>query len=362
MEEEGIIFETNGLFYNPHMRFNRSFSSLGVGAIKERLGVVDGFCATGIRGIRYGVENENVAHITFIDRSWNCEKVVKRNASSLPIPFSLRIGDFNHEILEIKANFVEIDPFGTPNPFIFPAAYMLSPLRTSYLSITATDVAVLCGSERNACLKKYGSISLNAHFTHEVGLRILLKKIMEFILPLDLSFTVLFSLSKRHYLKVLLKLEKSAKKAQQKAKEVGFVVFCPHCAYQTLLTHSLPQTWKTTPCPNCGKQAMVGGPLYTGQIQDNEFLNKMRAINEKREYTDKKEIDDLLKKMELDNIALYYHPHVIAKIYKCQTPRLDRILLELREKGFLASKTHFNPFCFKTNAPFSEVLSVFVKK
>ncbi len=349
--------ETGGLFYNPHMRFNRSFSSLGVGAIGKGLGVVDGFCATGIRGVRYAVENSNVLHVTFIDKAWRAKEIIEQNARLLP-SFDVRIGDFNREILNLKANFVEIDPFGTPVPFVFPAGYMLSPLKTSYLSITATDVAVLCGSEVKACWKKYGAKSLNVHFTHEVGARILLKKIADLLCPLDLAFKVLFTLSKRHYIKVMLKVERSAKNAQHLAQMQGFAVFCPHCAFQSF-SSDLPKSWSSTPCPNCGKPAMVGGPMFAGEIQDQDFLSKMAGLNEERDYEDKREIRLVLERMRLDNLPLYYHLHTLAKYYRKRSPKMESVLEGLRALGFKAARTHFSDFAFKTDAPFEEVVRVF---
>jgi len=67
MDEEGISFTAGkNVFYNPNMKFCRSVSSLAVGVIGGKLSVIDAFCASGIRGIRYAKENSNVEKLTFL--------------------------------------------------------------------------------------------------------------------------------------------------------------------------------------------------------------------------------------------------------------------------------------------------------
>ena len=86
--EENIKFEVpERIFYNTKMRFCRSMSSLLVGAInelnnEEKLSIIDGFSASGIRGIRYAKENKNVENVLFID--WNKEaiKTINKNVDN----------------------------------------------------------------------------------------------------------------------------------------------------------------------------------------------------------------------------------------------------------------------------------------
>ena len=56
---------------------------------------------------------------------------------------------------EEKFGFVDLDPFGTPAPFIDAA------IRSSgkYLGVTATDTAPLCGAHLKAGIRRYGKTS-----------------------------------------------------------------------------------------------------------------------------------------------------------------------------------------------------------
>ena len=203
MEEESKIFSADKIFYNPEMRFCRSFSSLAVGAIGEKLNVLDGFCASGIRGIRYAKENKNVSSVTFLDWSKNAIALAKKNAAKNKIS-ARKAKIVNDDIVkflvadatDFEFNFIELDPFGTPAPYLFAVFFRMnqSGTKTFYLSATATDTAVLCGHEKTACLKNYHAKSLNNEFTHENGLRILIRRIAEAASEFNFGISPLVSL------------------------------------------------------------------------------------------------------------------------------------------------------------------------
>jgi len=211
VKEEHIDFGfTKRVFYNPEMHFCRSIFSLAVGAIRENLTLCDAFCASGIRGIRYAKENKNVAKTIFIDLDKEAFETTKKNARKNKIKFEARHGNFSRLVFDTTADFLEVDPFGSPAPYLYDAFRVFNQLKKGYLSATATDTAVLCGAREEACMKNYQSKPLNNEFTHEIGLRILLKKIAETAAEFNFGIEPLISLSDRHYLKVLVKLTRGA--------------------------------------------------------------------------------------------------------------------------------------------------------
>ncbi|MFH1222544.1 MAG: hypothetical protein V1492_05675, partial [Candidatus Micrarchaeota archaeon] len=223
MNEEGIEFIVpKGIFYNPNMRFCRSISSLAVGATGRKLELCDAFTASGIRGIRYAVENKNVKSVTFIDIDPNAIKAVKKNAKAAGLRFKAVKGNISRLVFDITADFVEVDPFGSPSPYLYDVMRIFNPLKEGYLSLTATDVAVLCGAKIKAALKNYHSKPLNNEFTHETGLRILIKKAVEVAAEFNFGVEPLFSVSDRHYLKSVLKLTRGADAADNSLKQLGY--------------------------------------------------------------------------------------------------------------------------------------------
>ena len=71
---------------------------------------------------------------------------------------------------EKKSHIVDIDPFGTPSPFLDAASASVQ----NMLSVTATDTAPLCGAHLNSGIRKYAAVPLNTEYHSEMGLRVLL--------------------------------------------------------------------------------------------------------------------------------------------------------------------------------------------
>ncbi|MEM3594024.1 MAG: hypothetical protein QXS27_04805, partial [Candidatus Jordarchaeaceae archaeon] len=59
---------------------------------------------------------------------------------------------------------------------------------------------------------------------------------------------------------------------------------------------------------------------------------------------------------ESDAPATYYDLHYICDQLNLPCPRLDKVMIRLREQGYLVARTHFKNNALKTNAPISEIL------
>lgn len=359
MNEEKIVFDCpEGIFYNPKMRFCRSIYSLAIGAADAKLNVIDAFCASGIRGIRYAKENKNVVSTVFLDWSSNCMKFAKKNAKKNKVKqvkfissdvISFLVGNFYDS--KIDFDFVELDPFGTPAPYLWPVFFSMQKKKSFYLSATATDTAVLCGPEAKACLKNYHSRNLNNEFTHENGLRILIKRIAEVAAEFNFGITPLFSLSDRHYLKVLVKCENSAVKADESVKKLGYIHYCS-CGWRDSSRRVREK------CLICGKEPDYGGLLWLGDTSDKVFVEKMLELNKKRGYADENEISKVLGnvKNEISLPPWYFDLHRTCKrLGTGGVPKMENVLSELRKRGFAAFRTHFSDVSVKTDASVDDV-------
>ena len=93
---------------------------------------------------------------------------------------------------------VDIDPYGSPNVLLDAAVQSVA--EGGLLMVTATDVAVLCGNNAEACFTKYGSYALHREYCHEQALRVLLacvaqhaarhKRVIEPVLSMSVDFYV----------------------------------------------------------------------------------------------------------------------------------------------------------------------------
>ncbi len=354
-EEEGIEFTVpKGIFYNPNMRFSRSLSSLAVGAIEKPIEICDSFCASGIRGIRYAKENKNVKKITFVDIEKSAVKAVEKNAKKAKIKFKAEHGNISRLVFDTAADFLEIDPFGTPAPYLYDGFRVFNPKKIGYLSATATDTAVLCGGKTKACMKNYHSRPLNNEFTHENGLRILIKKIAETAAEFNMGIHPLVSISDRHYLKTIVEVKRGAADADKSLHLLGYVEFCPSCGFREKVKFPKGK------CAYCSSVTDYSGPLWLGELHDKKFLERMEKLNEKRNYSQKRELSKTidLMKGEVGMPPYYYNIHILSKRFsRHYVPRMDELIKKL--KKYKVSKTHFSPISIKTDAPYKVLEKLF---
>jgi tRNA (guanine26-N2/guanine27-N2)-dimethyltransferase len=352
MKEEGVGFSVSkNVFYNPGMTFCRSMSSLAVGAIGNKLDVCDSFCASGIRGIRYAAENRNVKSVTFIDIEKAAARLAGKNSKKLRTKHRVVEGNISKLAFDIAADFLEVDPFGSPAPYLYDAFRFFNPKKTAYLSVTATDVAVLCGGKTKACMKNYHSRPLNNEFTHETGLRILIKKIAETAAEFNMGIKPLVSFSDRHYLKTILEVKRSAERAYESMRSLGYIEFCPSCGYREAVVFPKGKC-------RCGKKTDYAGPVWLGESCEKKFLEKMEKLNGKRDYSHQHEIGKFLNIMKGESgmPPYYYNVHVLSKRQeKGHVPRMDEIMEKIRKKGYRVSRTHFSPVSIKTDAPYDVI-------
>lgn len=85
---------------------------------------------------------------------------------------------------------VDLDPYGSPTQLLDSAVQAVA--EGGLLLVTATDMAVLCGNNGEACWGKYGSYPLHRPYCHEMALRILLAAIEVAMLALLLRICCSF--------------------------------------------------------------------------------------------------------------------------------------------------------------------------
>lgn len=110
-------------------------------------------------------------------------------------------------------------------------------------------------------------------------------------------------------------------------------------------------------CPICGEKLIHAGPLWLGDIQNAEFIEKMIDENNYKKINSEKEALKLLNSclLEAKAPATFFDVHAICKSLKISAPKLDRIFDEMKNKGFIAIKTHYNPLGIKTDANIEDI-------
>ncbi len=357
---------TKSIFYNPKMELCRDIDIAGVAAFlsslpspQAPLTYIDALAGTGVRGIR--VANEVGLPVAINDRSKPAYELIKRNIELNEIVERAKAYNENANVLLLQNNYdlVDIDPFGSPVPFLDAACKSVKKL----LLITATDTAPLCGAHSGG-LRKYAAKPINTEYHPEMATRILLGRVTRDLCKYDRAIQPLLSYSRSHFIRIIARVEKGAKKADERMKRLGFIAHCFSCGNRFVLSCSdmLEMNVKKK-CEVCGAAKMrIAGPLYVEAIKEKRFCEQVHEELVKRELGKKKEAMKIVATCidELD-IPFYYEHHVICKALKVPPPPISSLIDALHLSGFSASRTHFSDTALKTDARIDDILNLNLK-
>lgn len=351
------------VFYNPHMELNRDISILALQTFQKQedrdINICDLFGGSGIRGVRYKNEIDGVGHVFINDISETANEYERHNVELNNLK---DIEIFQHDASMFlrmhrgEFDVIDIDPFGTPSPFLDSAGYCSR--RNSLLCVTATDTSALCGTYKEPCIRKYNAKPYKSEYCHETGIRILAGFVALTLAKYSKSIEVKLSHSTEHYMRLYIEVKKGSKKSDECLKNIGYISHCKHCLYREEnkgLATSTPDI-----CPECGEKLIQAGPLWLGEIQNEEFISKMIEESENKKLNTKEDVLKLLEscRIEAESPATFYDVHKICKILKISAPKLDLVFGNLEKEGFEAVKTHFNPLGIKTNAPLKKIKEI----
>ncbi|ADI74462.1 N2,N2-dimethylguanosine tRNA methyltransferase [Methanohalobium evestigatum Z-7303] len=344
------------VFYNPEMELNRDITVVANAVFAQRLSAkyglapsdvkyADALAASGARGIR--VSNETGLDTTLNDWNEEAYKLILKNAELNDVLDLTTVFSKNANVLlfENRYDIVDLDPFGTPIPYLESAIYSTRHL----LEITATDTAPLCGAHLKSGIRKYSAVPLNNEYHREMGVRILLGKVAREFAKYDKAMIPILSHATRHYVRTYLHVKKGAKRADDALKYMGFISHCDKCGFRKTV-YGLAVSIDNN-CPLCGNKTSIGGPLWLGSLHETDFCNEIlqeidnHQLN-KRENTRK--IITLCRD-ELE-YPTYYDLHLICKRQGVSAVSMNRLIDLLIANGYSASRTHFSGTSFKTDA------------
>ena len=325
----------------------------------QNINICDLFGGSGIRGVRYKNEINGVDHVFINDISETANEYERHNVELNNLK---DIEIFQHDASMFlrmhrgEFDVIDIDPFGTPSPFLDSAGYCSR--RNSLLCVTATDTSALCGTYKEPCIRKYNAKPYKSEYCHETGIRILAGFVALTLAKYSKSIEVKLSHSTEHYMRLYIEVKKGSKKSDECLKNIGYLSHCKHCLYREEnkgLATSTPDI-----CPECGEKLIQAGPLWLGEIQNEEFISKMIVESENKKLNTKEDVLKLLEscRIEAKSPATFYDVHKICKILKISAPKLDLVFGNLEKEGFEAVKTHFNPLGIKTNAPLKKIKEI----
>lgn len=340
------------VFYNPVMRLNRHLSVAGLYAwssIRGRrpLVIVDALAGTGVRGIRYALETRNVRTCIINDISKEAFRIARTNIRINNINTCVATNrEANALLRDLKearrvVDFVDIDPYGTPAPFIDSAITTVR--RGGLVGLTATDLAPLSGIKPSSGERHYMATLAKNSVGREAALRVLLGLVARVAAIRDRWVKPVMSISSRHFVRVVIEVLGGARKASSMLENcVGYVTLCDDILWSE----------------HCEKPRLFG-PIWLCDIHEHEILDQAINFLQGTDYedSDKEEAIEVLEKAK-EEIGLnkVFNLTSIAKVAGVNTPRRDSVVQCIRRKGFGATSPHYPGPYIRTDADYRDVL------
>ncbi len=337
LTSRGIAYTKAPVFYNPRMKLNRDTAVLTFKALSLRTGA-DLMAASGVRALRLAVEGggEVVAN----DRNYLSCHVIRMNVrlNGLQDRISVTCKDARlraEELsLEGRVDYLDLDPFGSPAPYVDP--FLRAVRRRGVLAVTATDTPPLFGKYPDKLLRYYGIRGFKVPFFREFGIRALISFVLRQAGRLDLYVEPLLSYTTAHYIRVLFLVNRGPSTASKMINELGWI-----------RADGFRVEVLDNPCEKCL------GPIWLGDLSNPEVLDKLLTYSSG-------EVKELISKLR-DEVGMppYYYPlDEIASKYKVKMPSVKEVIERLKDLGYKASRFHGDPVAIKTDAPTEELLTL----
>ncbi len=325
-------------FYNPAMRLARDLSVLVLGGFisqgSGKASVCDAMSSLGARGIRFANEIPGT-HVLLNDVNLDAVTLAKRNTDRLELRnCDFRMGRLETLLADNRFDWVDVDPYGTPAPFLDVAVGAV--LDGGVLAVTATDKPALCGVYPEVCQRRYNARPLHQPIMWEVATRILMGAVARAAGRRDRFIEPMLSHSTEHYVRVYARIRDGAEQANRDANNSAYA----------WIDGTLARHFEARPPP----QGDYAGPLWAGPLSDTDLIDRLIAKPTIKLARDATKLLALLRE-ESEAPPLYYTIDEFTRAAKTDAPRLDRLVDALRNEGHVAARTHFTPRGIKTDAP-----------
>lgn len=384
------------VFYNPVMKFNRDVTLLLLDSVSDKqMQATLPLCASGVRGIRMlkELKESKIKSISFNDYNENVVNNLRKNLilnqldnlidnsedniitlkNNLTIKSDYlsdknsliknsdkkrnlpKIQIFNKDANQFLSeshgfDYIDLDPFGTPNPFLDMSIKRLS--RGGILAVTATDTSGLTGTYLKVTRRRYWSIPLHNELMHEVGIRILIYKIQLIGAQYDKALTPIYCYSKDHYYRVFFRCLKGKSRVDSIVKEHKYLLYDKsHLNWETLPLQSLIYINANNPKENNTKVEYsqkkisdVCGPLWCGKLWDKKLAEKIakNKLNLELSNVEKTILEQIKEESNIEEFG-FLDMHKFGKVYK-KNLKISDVLDLLKKNNINASRTHFTPY------------------
>ncbi len=395
----------DSVFHNPAMAGSRTRSVLLMAHAIEsgvlgdsEIRALDGLSASGLRARRWLNELPPSSSSRLIATVGDMDQNALDWAMKTEAEFPSKNGELNSLLGDLRASvisqgwhWVDIDPFGSPIPFLDTAMQSLA--RRGVLEVSATDTAALTGSSKNPLMRRYGARVRLDKLKHDSGLRVLMATVARAAARHDRSIIPLLAIWDSHHLRVSVRVLRLMEGANNLESSLGWRVYNPTKEEVEASTNSgllskdsgtdLPiRCFLPLSHPVAREDKRVSGPMWIGPMGDKDVMASM-TVERSLElcgaiYSENDPANWSQKNVELENRkvaravrniaeeaeAIDSH-HLIAvdelaRWHEKGSPPSPAKMAELlKQAGYASSVSHYAEPAFRTEAPWSEIVRVF---
>jgi tRNA (guanine26-N2/guanine27-N2)-dimethyltransferase len=290
--------------------------------------------ATGVRGLRLLGESGMFRSFLFTESNPDAFRVLERNVAGREGARAVH-ADGRTSPAGVPFDYVDVDPYGSPVPFVAAAFEAVRP--GGVLGVTATDMIVLAGAQPAAAMRRYGARTIRGRLGPESGLRILLAYLAREARASGRSIRPLLGYVRDHHVRAYV--------------EVGPAGPSPPDPVATID----PETWDGPPLGGPGPF----GPLWLGPIVDPGTIARVQVPSTAERPREVERFLDRLREEAGVPRPFYYEPNVLAgRLGLRAPPSIASFVAALNVRGFRAVRTHARPEGVRTDAPRALVESI----
>ncbi len=297
--ERGPASRDGSGFLNPAMAGSRTRSVLMLADALDNewliksgkpIRIIDALASTGIRSRRWLNEipeiHHNRMHILCNDLDPVAVQWAAANLSEYPTKGDLQLnsGDARTLMFDSGWQWIDIDPFGSPTPFLDSA--IQSCARIAVIDVCATDTAALTGSSPSACRRRYDAMAVVDDHRHDTAMRILLGALARTAAKHDRVIEPKLVLFDDHHIRANVVVRRSKQAASELHSRLGWRVHRPNeSELQSSMDSGLhPKDDPSHPQPSCLlpydkppqlQDRRISGPLWTGSLGDAEIMSRL---------------------------------------------------------------------------------------
>ena len=340
------------MFYNPAMAFSRDVSVMVLTALRSNDELpgspwLEGMTATGIRGLRMALEAGG-KKVVLNDTNDHAARLARANVTLNDLDGRVEVTRERVQVLMASRRFgvIDIDPFGTPAPYLDRALQSLP--NRGILTISATDLPLLCGAQPSPCRRRYGARPLRGASCAEAGLRMLLGWVTRRAVAYDMAPEPLLGYYEGHHMRWFLRVVRGAGRADRALGQLGYLRAMPDGGHEVISDGDPP-----------GVRSRDIGPLWLGPLADPGLLGRMVADG------DLARPDQAARYLGLwrdefgeDSPVGFFCVDELARAAVRGPPSPRTLVARLIEQDHRATLTHFSPTGIRTNAAWTEAVTI----